>query len=325
MAQERITLSVRPRGKQDCTRELSAFESLFDAFLGKPVKKLPEEVTVPSSGSATELYNELAAKSDTSVHRLRITKGSDGALIPNSKDLLITSTGLRHQSTIYAKDLGPQISWRTVFVVEYLGPLIIHPLLYAYIPYTANKTDTPSYLQTLSLILVMLHFAKRELETLFVHRFSAATMPAFNIFRNSAHYWLLSGLNMAYWIYRPDSPTTAESNALIAYIGLALFAIGELGNLSTHITLRNLRSSGSAERGIPQGLGFNLVTCPNYMFEAIVWAGFALVSRSLSVLPFAVMAIGQMAVWARKKEARYRKDFGAKYQRKRYSMIPGVW
>ena len=214
---------------------------------------------------------------------------------------------------------GPQIQWRTVFIVEYLGPLLIHPLLYALLP------DMPSYLQTLSLTLVMLHFAKRELETIFIHRFSAATMPIYNIFKNSAHYWLLSGLNMAYWIYRPDSPAAGESNPFVTYTGLALFTIGELGNLSNHITLRNLRSSGSAERGIPQGLGFNMVTCPNYMFEVIAWVGIAMVSWSLSTVVFGIAATAQMVVWAKKKEARYRKEFGAKYQRKRYTMLPGIW
>jgi very-long-chain enoyl-CoA reductase len=51
--------------------------------------------------------------------------------------------------------------------------------------------------------LVMLHFAKRELETIFVHRFSHGTMPFRNVFKNSAHYWFLSGINLAYWVYGP--------------------------------------------------------------------------------------------------------------------------
>lgn len=321
MAASKLTLSVRPRGQIN-PQPLPKLDTNNAA--GKPVKKLPEEVSVPADSSATEIYSRLAFQSGTSIHRLRVTKGSDGAVVPNSNDVSIDSTGLREASTIYVKDLGPQLPWRDVFLVEYAGPLLIHPILYLTLPYTASGTG-PSYLQTLSLALVMLHFFKRELETLFVHRFSAATMPAFNIFKNSGHYWLLSGLNMAYWIYLPSAPAAQESNPYITYTGLALFAIGELGNLNTHLTLRNLRSTGGTERGIPQGLGFDWVTCPNYMFETIAWVGISLVSWSLSVLPFAVVAVAQMGVWAKIKERRYRQDFGGSYRKKRFGMLPGIW
>src|SRR5689334_8594331 len=95
--------------------------------------------------------------------------------------------------------IGPQISWRTVFIVEYLGPLLIHPLVYYGRSLIYRTSAPPSYLQTITMLLCIIHFAKREFETVFIHRFSAATMPARNIFKNSAHYWFLSGLNLAYW------------------------------------------------------------------------------------------------------------------------------
>ncbi|MCJ1368287.1 3-oxo-5a-steroid 4- dehydrogenase [Acarospora aff. strigata] len=298
---------------------------------GKPVRKLPEETTVALSGSAADLYRRLAAETGLSVHRLRITKGSDGSLIPNAKDVTLDRTGLREQSTVYVKDLGPQIAWRTVFVVEYIGPLLIHPLLYVLRPYIYTNPNAlssfppPSQLQTLSLILITLHFAKREIETLFIHRFSLATMPARNIFKNSFHYWIFAGLNIAFWIYKPDAPTAKPSSPLITYTALLLYIVGELGNLSTHLTLRGLRSTGGTERGIPQGFGFGLVTCPNYMFETIAWIGIWLVTWSWSTLVFNALAVGQMMAWARKKESKYRKEFGDRYQRKRYSMLPGIW
>ena len=288
--------------------------------VGKPFKKLPEDISAPYTGKASDLYNQLALKSDTSVHRLRITKGSDGSLVPNSTDVSISQTGLRDQSTVYVKDLGPQIAWRTVFLVEYLGPMIIHPVLFALLP-----CSPPSTAQTLSCALITLHFVKRELETLFLHRFSAATMPARNIFKNSAHYWLLAGANIAYWVYKSNSPTARQQNPIIICAGVLLFILGEAGNLSTHITLRNLRSAGGKERGIPDGLGFSLVTCPNYMFETIAWTGISLVTWSLSTLVFVLVAVGQMGVWASGKEKKYRREFGDRYMKKRSVMLPGVW
>ncbi|KAI9777324.1 MAG: 3-oxo-5a-steroid 4- dehydrogenase [Geoglossum umbratile] len=300
-----ITLAVKPRGK--------------------PIDSLPEELEAPKSGSAAQLYQSLASKSRISVHRLRITKGIDGSYIPNSKDVTLGRTGLRDQSVIFVKDLGPQIAWRTVFVVEYLGPLLIHPLVYFLRPYIYKTNEPPSELQTLSLILITAHFLKREFETLFVHRFSLATMPVFNIFKNSIHYWALAGANLAYWVYAPGSPTTRPLNPAIIYPALVLYAVSQVCNLSTHITLRNLRSPGSTERGIPTGLGFGIVTCPNYLYEILAWVAIWLVTWSLSTGVFILPAVVQMQLWAKKKELRYRKDFPGKYQRKRYAIVPGLF
>lgn len=171
----------------------------------------------------------------------------------------------------------------------------------------------------------MFHFLKREFETFYIHRFSAATMPLRNLFNNSAHYWILAGVNLAYWNYRPTSPASLPSNPYITYPALALFIIGEAGNLYTHVVLRNLRSSGGTERGIPEGWGFGLVTCPNYMFEAVAWLGVALLTWSLSSVIFLTAALLPMGSWAKKKEAKYRKEFGNRYRRKRFVMLPGIW
>ena len=175
-------------------------------------------------------------------------------------------------------------------------------------------------------VLICLHFLKRELETLFVHRFSAATMPARNIFKNSFHYWILAGINIAGWVYSPSSPTAKDAKLILLSVGLLLYTVGELWNLYAHWTLSRLRSAGGTERGIPKGFGFDLVTCPNYMTETISWMGVYLVSGlNYSVLLFIVVSVGQMMSWAKKKEIRYRKEFGDKYKKKRYTMLPGLW
>ncbi|PNS16768.1 hypothetical protein CAC42_4732 [Sphaceloma murrayae] len=304
MASKPVTLLVEPRGK--------------------PIKKLPQETSSYLQASTADLYHRLAAEAGVSPDRIRITKGSDGTLVPNAKDFTVERTGLRNKSVVYVKDLGPQIAWQTVFVIEYFGPLIIHPLVYLLRPYIFKNAGPASQAQTLSCVLITLHFLKRELETLFVHRFSNATMPARNIFKNSAHYWLLAGANIAFWSYKPGSPTAKLHSPLIIYPALALFVVGELGNLSTHLTLRGLRSAGGKERGIPKGLGFDLVTCPNYMFETVAWVGMWLMTFSLSTGLFVVIAVAQMYLWAIKKEKRYRQEFGDKYKKKRCAMVPFV-
>src|SRR3569833_721568 len=92
------------------------------------------------------------------------------------------------------------MGWRTVFLVEYFGPILIHGLFYYLgprisIPYFyADAERAPATdIQRLLFVLFQIHFVKRELETAFLHKFAANTMPAFNIFRNSAFYWLVGG------------------------------------------------------------------------------------------------------------------------------------
>lgn len=163
---------------------------------------------------------------------------------------------------------------------------------------------------------------------MFVHRFSNATMPARNIVKNTSYYWLMVS-SMAYQAFRPG-PTSATPMPIpetaTLCIGVGLFIIGELANLNAHFVLRNLRRPGSSERGIPCGLGFGMVTCPHYLFEIISWIGIYLVDgmRSWSILAFIIVGSVQMALWSKKREKRYRVEFGGRYKPKRFVMIPGV-
>src|SRR5205085_1271346 len=125
-----------------------------------------------------------------------------------------------------------------------------------------------------------------------------------NLFKNVGHYWIFSGLNIAYWCYAPNA-NAAKSSPLINYIdivGVLLFVYGEVSNFITHKALANLRSPGGTEKKIPKGYGFDMVTCPNYFFELIAWVGVVLVSKSSSTMLFLVFAWWQMNQWAAKKE-----------------------
>lgn len=300
----------------------------------KPSKRFPATVDVPGSLSTVtvgDLKKAIAAKFPSLyVDRQKLSlKGQKNAL---QDEATLTDAGVVDGGEVVLKDLGPQISWRTVFLIEYAGPLVIHPLIYHFPKIFYGGPVHHSLLQRYIYAFVMLHFLKRELETLFVHRFSHSTMPFRNVFKNSGHYHILSGIFLAWAIYRPALSATApyvvntiRENPLFLWTGTAVWLFAELSNLIVHIKLRNLRPAGTRTRAIPYGYGFSLVSCPNYFFEALAWLVVAVLSNSWAAWLFLVVSTGQMALWAVKKHKNYKKEFGKEYPRNRKAMVPFIY
>ena len=174
--------------------------------------------------------------------------------------------------TLLVKDLGVQIGWRTVFLLEYLGPILIH-LYYAL---RVNNWSRLVPLQRVFLLSILVHYLKREYETVLVHRFSHDTMPIFNLFKNCAHYWALGGWFIARHIYEPGYATggllTGYKSKLypVQWLYFALFLVFEGCNFYTHLVLRGLRPAGTSKRAIPYGLGFSpppLPRLPQLLFR----------------------------------------------------------
>jgi very-long-chain enoyl-CoA reductase len=171
--------------------------------------------------------------------------------------------------------------------------------------------------------MVIGHYLKRELETLFVHRFSNDTMPFMNLFKNCGHYWVIFGLVNMYFFLHPDYTPPSWANEKIFLIFAGLFAFFEFMNLMCHITLRNLRKPGTTERGIPKGWGFGLVSCANYFWESLCWLVFAIQSQVIGAYIFFIVSTVQMFLWAVKKHKQYRADFKDKYPRRKV-MFPFI-
>ncbi|KAJ7432511.1 3-oxo-5-alpha-steroid 4-dehydrogenase-domain-containing protein [Mycena galericulata] len=298
---------------------------------GRQTWRLREEIMTrlplrPFSGiNLTTQYD--FPKFYTSRQKLSLPETSKA--LPDDSAILFSAAG---NAELTVADLGPQVQWRTVFLVEYAGPLIIHPLIYHF-PHLFYGVDvTHSALQKSVYAMVLLHFTKRELETLFVHRFSHATMPFKNIFKNSAHYHILGGLFLAYDLYRPafSAPAVAGTWRDGSYLPLAwaIWGFAQASNLHTHLTTRALRPAGTTTRAVPMGYGFSWPFClafPNYFFELIGWATVWAMSGSLAAGLFTTVATVQMGLWAQKKHAAYKREFGEKYPRGRKALFPWVF
>ncbi|WZZ66258.1 hypothetical protein YC2023_077628 [Brassica napus] len=117
------------------------------------------------------------------------------------------------------KDLGAQVSYRTLFFFEYLGPLLIYPVfyyfpVYSFLGYGQDRVIHP--VQTYAMYYWCFHYFKRIMETFFVHRFSHATSPVANVFRNCAYYWTF-GAYIAYYVNHPSYTPVSDLQMKIGF------------------------------------------------------------------------------------------------------------
>ncbi|KAF7287766.1 hypothetical protein GWI33_003400 [Rhynchophorus ferrugineus] len=211
---------------------------------------------------------------------------------------------------------------------KYTGPLVVYVLvaLRPWILY-GNKADgtTLSTTATIALACWSVHYLKRVLETIFVHRFSHGTMPIRNLFKNCGYYW---GFTL-YVAYHVNHPLFTPPPLYMQALGLILFVISELGNFSIHILLRNLRPKGTKVRKIPQPDSnpltklFDYVSCPNYTYEFGAWLGFTILTSCIPAGLFALAGFYQMAVWALGKHKNYKKEF-SNYPKNRKAILPFI-
>ncbi|KAK4772510.1 hypothetical protein SAY86_014285 [Trapa natans] len=124
-----------------------------------------------------------------------------------------------------------------------------------------------------------LHFLKRVLEVIFVHKYSgymatnASCMISFSYFLTTvtsiyAHYLSL------------DLPKPAID---LTIPGLGLFTVGIAGNFYHHLMLSRLRADqpGDDTYKVPSGGLFGLVVCPHYLLEILGFIGISLVSQTV--------------------------------------------
>jgi len=293
------------------------------------------DIDTKNEGSTVRgLKSAFARESRMDLNRvsLRIenseSKKDPTRLDDDSKEL--SSFGLRDGDRVIVKDLGPQIGYRTVFLLEYFGPLLF-VLIYAAVrsqspeliwSTNARQIKEPMcFVATLGVICWTAHFLKREFETIFIHKFSRPTMPLSNLFKNCAYYWTFGAVIG----YPLCGPRYVEPSMEYVYTGFTVFALSELGNLICHIMLSRLRpKEGSKNRPIPSGFLFDYVACPNYTFEVLSWVGFSIMTNIWLSWLFTLVGFLQMTDWALKKHKEYKKSYPEYSKMKKKAIVPFV-
>lgn len=132
-----------------------------------------------------------------------------------------------------------------------------------------------------------IHFGKRTLECVFVHKFSGS-MPVLSSFTISTLYVIVAWI-MPYYSNAVPDPMLRDALQLA---GCVLFAVGQLGNGYHHVLLANLRSGDSKDYKVPRGGLFECVAAPHYFFELISWLGVAVTSQHMNLfLVFLAMTV----------------------------------
>ncbi len=186
------------------------------------------------------------------------------------------------------------ISTRTGMVILYAAPLVA--LVISALPYLSN----PTAIQLLVFASVFIHFAKRVLESLFLHKYSGP-ISIFTTLMIASFY------SFAAFLIGYLNRTPLQTMDVWFYLSIALFIIGIVGNFNQHKALADLRKD-SLEYKIPRGGLFEYVVCPHYLFEIIAWTGIFLLSRHLGtflVLAFIIAYLSTRSIrtliWYREK------------------------
>ena len=187
------------------------------------------------------------------------------------------------------------ISTRTGMVILYFTPLAA--LVISALPYLSN----PTVIQVLVFAAVFIHFAKRVLESLFLHKYSGPI----GIFTTLmiASFYSLAAFMVGYLNREPIRTMDAWF-----YLGIVHFVIGIIGNFNQHKALADLRKD-SLEYKIPRGGLFEYVVCPHYLFEIITWLGIFLLSRHLGALLVLAFIIAYLSARSLRTLAWYRERF----------------
>ncbi|KAJ0984073.1 hypothetical protein J5N97_002429 [Dioscorea zingiberensis] len=222
----------------------------------------------------------------------------------------------KHGSSGWGPTLHPALAWFLMESPTLWLTLILYPL--------GRHSSNPLSLTVISLYL--LHYIHRTLiYPLRLRSTATKSNPGFPLFIALCAFSF--NLLNAYLQARSASHYAgAETDGWRLWIrvaaGTAVFFSGMAVNIRSDLALVQLKKEGGGGYKIPRGGCFELVSCPNYMGEALEWLGWAVVAWSPAALAFFLYTCSNLVPRARAHHRWYREKFGSDYPSSRRAIIP---
>uniref|UniRef100_A0A8C9S1B9 TECR-like N-terminal domain-containing protein n=1 Tax=Scleropages formosus TaxID=113540 RepID=A0A8C9S1B9_SCLFO len=213
----------------------------------------------------------------------------NGPLLRDSCELW--TLGSSSLLTLYTTDLGRQVGWSTVFLSQYMGPLVIYLMFYLRLSavYDDSVKQRRPLVVHLACFCHSLHYVKHLLETLFVHRLSEGYTPVQNLLKGCAFYWGFTfwlGYYINHPLYTPPckSPPAPGDRAPPSSVSRKLFC--EAGNFFINFALAQHNQTGKSllypkATYNPFTWLFLLVHYPQYTYEIGAWISLAVMTQTI--------------------------------------------
>lgn len=133
------------------------------------------------------------------------------------------------------------------------------------------------------------------------------------IFLMGVVFNLLNGFMQGEWIFylSPGDLYTPHWFGTPQFIiGVILFLLGMAINWQSDYVIRHLRKPGDTRHYLPTGGMYRYVTSANYFGEIVEWAGWAILTWSLSGAVFLWWTVANLVPRANAIWHRYREEFG---------------
>lgn len=209
------------------------------------------------------------------------------------------------------KDQEIKLPSRTGMLIAYTPSLLAALSSSAVFPYRDLRI-------VMLLSVLTIHFFKRVIEVLFVHKYSGSM--ALDAAIPIGLSYTISTMTMIYAQYL--SQDFHEPAIDLKYVGIALFLIGIVGSFYHHNILSNLRKKGDREYRIPKGGLFDLVICPHYLFEIVEFVGVSCIAQTTYTFSFTLGTMLYLMGRSYATREWYRSKFGDKFHKDVKALIP---